>query len=76
MDLLVEARGSMNEPGYTGTLRKGEEPGTVVGELVDTWGWRLTLFGTLDRDTGTYTLTGTLGDTPPSLRLPGLEEPA
>lgn len=60
-------------PKYTGTLRRGTEPGTIVGSIFDAWNWEITLHGVRQED-GSYKLTGDLGETPPSLRLPVLGE--
>lgn len=57
---------------YTGYLRK--ENGAVVGQLADTWGWIITLTATPSPEGG-YVLTGTLGEIPPSLRVPLLDDP-
>jgi len=51
-------------PAWTGTLAKGIEPGTVVGELVDSWGWKITLHGTLQPGGG---------DPPECLHLPAID---
>jgi hypothetical protein len=68
-------------PQYTGTLAKGDAPNTAVGRLVDPFGWVIELRGTLDPETRTYALTGTLGATPAALHIaaidgPRAEEPA
>ena len=60
---------SDDAPHYTGELRKGEEPGTVVGTLKDAWGWEIAITGTLVAGTATYALTGVLGAVPDSLRI-------
>ncbi len=59
----------MPEAKYTGFIRKDQKTGTIVGRLVDNWGWTITLAATPD-PAGGYTLTGTLGDVPDALRIP------
>ena len=61
----------MTGPQYTGTLRKGAQPDTIEGELVDAWGWRLHITGRKS-PTG-YTLEAKLGDVPAALRIHGLD---
>lgn len=34
---------------YTFELRKGIEPGTYEGEIVDDWGWVISIRGTLTK---------------------------
>jgi hypothetical protein len=68
-------------PQYTGELRRGTEPNTVVGEIRDQFGWVIHITGTLDPATRAYALTGTLGATPAALHIatidgPRAEEPA
>jgi hypothetical protein len=68
-------------PQYTGELRRGTEPNTVVGEIRDQFGWPIILTGVLDTATREYRLEGRLGPTPPSLHIaaidgPRAEEPA
>lgn len=48
-------------PHYTGTLRRGEEAGTVVGELIDTFGWRIHITGNRLED-GSYVLRAVVGN--------------
>lgn len=63
------------EPGttlYRGTLRRGEQDGTIVGTLKDTWGWTIGLFGTRNND-GSYTLTGRLGEVPAAFRVEAID---
>jgi hypothetical protein len=55
---------------YTGQLRRGDAPNTIVGTVRDVWGWEICLIGTPDAGGG-YTISGTLGPTPPTLRLAG-----
>lgn len=63
----------MTAPQYTGELRKGDSPGSVVAEIRDRWGWEIHLTGTLTAP-GVYTLTGTLGPVPDALRVPLLDD--
>jgi hypothetical protein len=64
----------MTAPQYTGHLRKGAEPGTIEGEIVDRWGWKILINGRRTDDG--YALTATVSD-PGSLRVPAIdgEEP-
>jgi hypothetical protein len=62
-------------PQYTGELRRGTEPNTVVGEIRDQFGWPIILTGVLDPATRAYVLTGTLGPTPPSLHIAAIDGP-
>jgi hypothetical protein len=57
---------------WTGFIRRC--PDGIEGELRDPWGWRLSLHGVRQPD-GTYSLTGALGDPPPSLRIPQIDGP-
>ena len=57
---------------WTGTVTKGTEPNTVVVTVRDTWGWEITLHGTLQASGG-YALAGTLGAPPACLRVPALD---
>lgn len=59
---------------WTGWLKRGELPGTVVGELVDSWGWPIALAGTIDKENGGYVLQGRLGKVPDNLRLEGIDD--
>jgi hypothetical protein len=63
----------MTDAIWTGTLQKGTEPGTVVGELRDRFGWVVTIRGVLQHG-GEYRLEGVLGDPPPALRIHGLDD--
>lgn len=60
---------------WTGWLKRGEQAGTVVGELKDTWGWPIEIKGTLDKENGGYVLTGTTGTVPDALRVPIVDDP-
>jgi hypothetical protein len=62
-------------PQYTGELRRGTEPSTVIGRLVDSFGWVIELRGTLDPATREYRLEGRLGATPPSLHIDTIDGP-
>jgi hypothetical protein len=64
---------SSNKPQYTGHLRRGSDPDTVVGVIQDEWGWKITLVGTR-HPSGGYILAGTLGDTPKFQRIAALGE--
>lgn len=58
---------------YTGTLRRGEHPGSIVGELVDSWGWRIELYGVRSPEGG-YVLSGKLGgEVPDAVRVPAID---
>ena len=59
---------------WTGRLTRGDAPGTVVGHLVDSWGWRVEITGTLDPEGG-YRLEARLGPVPDSLRVEAIDEP-
>lgn len=59
---------------WTGWIRKGELPGTIVGELVDGWGWPIAIAGTLDKEGGGYVLQGRLGKVPENLQLEGIDD--
>ncbi len=58
----------MTDAAFTGHLKRGDVPDTIVGVIKDSWGWEIHLIGTRD-PSGGYTLSGTLGPTPPNLRL-------
>lgn len=58
-------------PTYTGSLRRGDQPGTVVGELLDIFGWKIHILGTR-QDDGSYLLVATVGDKG-SLRVPAVD---
>ncbi len=62
----------MTDAVWTGELRKGDMPGTVVGQMSDKWGWVVTLHGTLQPGGG-YAITGTLGEPPACLRVPAID---
>lgn len=58
---------------WRGELRKGEQPNTIEGELIDVWGWRVVLHGTR-QEGGRYALTGTLGgQVPKALQQPAID---
>ena len=59
---------------WTGWIRKGELPGTIVGELVDHWGWVVTLAGSIDKESGGYVLEARLGPVPATLRVEAIDE--
>jgi hypothetical protein len=59
---------------WTGWIRKGELPGTIVGELKDSWGWPIAIAGTLDKEGGGYVLQGRLGKVPENLQLEGIDD--
>jgi hypothetical protein len=61
---------------WTGWIRKGELPGTIVGELVDHWGWKVVLAGAVDPEGGGYTLQGRLGKPPDSLLVEAIDGPS
>jgi hypothetical protein len=60
---------------WTGWLKRGESPGTIVGELKDHWGWVVTLAGSLDKEGGGYALQGRLGAAPATLRVEAIDDP-
>ena len=60
---------------WTGWIRKGELPGTIVGELVDSWGWPIAIAGTLDKEGGGYVLQGRLGKVPDNLHIEAIDDP-
>ena len=60
---------------WTGWIKRGELPGTIVGELKDHWGWTVTLAGALDQEGGGYSLQGRLGKAPDSLRIDAIDDP-
>jgi len=59
---------------WTGWIKRGELTGTIVGELVDSWGWPIAIAGTLDKEGGGYVLQGRLGKVPENLRLEGIDD--
>lgn len=63
----------MHDARYTGHLKRGTEPNTVVGQICDSFGWIISLTGERQAD-GTYALTGTLGPVPEALRIPILDD--
>jgi hypothetical protein len=62
-------------PQYTGTLTKGDAPGTMVGEIKDKFGWVIHITGTLDPATRSYAIEGRLGPTPPALHIDTIDGP-
>ncbi len=58
---------------WTGHIKRGELPGTIVGFIQDEWGWVVTLAGALDQEGGGYTLQGRLGKAPESLRVEAVD---
>jgi len=60
---------------WTGRLTRGDAPGTVVGHLVDSWGWRVEITGTLDKEGGGYVLEARLGPVPATLHVEAIDEP-
>ena len=59
---------------WTGWIKRGELPGTIVGELVDSWGWVVTLAGAVDKGGGGYALQGRLGKPPDSLLVEAIDD--
>jgi hypothetical protein len=62
-------------PQYTGWLKKGEVPNTIIAEIKDPFGWAIHITGTIDPVTRAYVLTGTLGRTPPALHIATIDGP-
>jgi hypothetical protein len=60
---------------WTGWIRKGELPGTIVGELRDSWLWPIAITGYLDKEGGGYVLQGRLGKVPDNMRIEAIDEP-
>jgi len=60
---------------YTGWIRR--EGPDVIGEIVDSFGWKIRLTGTPGNQDGKacFVLVGTLGEIPASLRIQGLDDP-
>jgi hypothetical protein len=64
----------MSSVAFTGQLKRGDAEGTIVGTLTEQpWGWTINIVGTRN-DSGGYSLTGTLGDPPKSLRVPLIDD--
>ena len=66
---------SAPEPGsatWRGFIRRS--PNGIEGELRDPWGWIVRIHGVHQAD-GTYSLSGTLGEPPPSLRIGAIDGP-
>ncbi len=59
---------------WTGRLTRGDAPGTVVGHLVDSWGWRVEITGTLDKEGGGYVLEARLGPVPANLHVEAIDD--
>ena len=59
---------------WTGWIKRGELPGTIVGVLVDSWGWTVTLAGALDQEGGGYSLQGRLGKAPDNLHIEAIDD--
>jgi hypothetical protein len=59
---------------WTGWIKKGELPGTIVGELKDSWGWPIAIAGTLDKEGGGYVLQGRLGKVPDNLHIEAIDD--
>jgi hypothetical protein len=60
---------------WTGHIKRGELPGTIVGFIQDEWGWTVTLAGAVDKEGGGYSLQGRLGKAPDSLRVDAIDDP-
>ena len=60
---------------WTGWLKRGELPGTVVGELLDNWQWPIAITGYLDKEGGGYVLQGRLGKVPDNLHIEAIDDP-
>jgi hypothetical protein len=59
----------MPDAAFTGHLKRGDVPDTIVGVLTETpTGWSINIIGTRNASGG-YTLTGTLGKPPAWLHL-------
>jgi hypothetical protein len=59
---------------WTGWIKRGELPGTIIGQLVDHWGWVVTLAGAVDPEGGGYQLLGRLGPVPEPLRVEAIDD--
>ena len=59
---------------WTGWIRKGELPGTIVGVLVDSWLWPIAITGYLDKEGGGYVLQGRLGKVPDNLHIEAIDD--
>ena len=59
---------------WTGHLKRGDAPGTVVGFLQDEWQWGIEITGTLSAEGG-YVLEGRTGAPPESLIVPIVDDP-
>jgi hypothetical protein len=47
-----------------------QKPGTIEGELIDSFGWCIRIKGVRDLDNGGYVLAGHVGEPPAALRQP------
>jgi|KBSSwiS6_1023812.scaffolds.fasta_scaffold61265_2 hypothetical protein len=63
-----------DRPQWTGRLRRGAQPGTITGELIDAWGWVIHINATFDGPSREYVVEGRTGDVPPGLRIPAVDE--
>jgi hypothetical protein len=65
-------------PRYSGFLRRSDDGQGIVGVLYDFCGWSIELTGTPGERDGRrgYIVTGELGEPPPALRIPGLDDSA
>ena len=61
-----------NTTKYTGWLKRGADPDTIVGEIKDAWGWVIRLTGKRD-PAGGYVLEGELGEAPKALRVAAID---
>ena len=52
-------------PQYTGRIDRCQD-GSIVGRLVDQFGWELIITGTRDTEAGGYILTARLGENVPA----------
>ena len=77
MERAVSEKTDPHDPAtiWTGWLKRGELPGTVVGELLDNWQWPIAITGYLDKEGGGYVLQGRLGKVPENLQLEGIDDP-
>jgi len=58
---------------YRGHIHRRAD-GTLSGSLQDEWGWTIEITGTPDPARRGYALTGVLGDPPPGLRVPAIDD--
>ena len=59
-------------PQYTGRIDRAPD-GTIIGRLVDQFGWEIVITGQRDPDAGGYVLQGRVGEPPASLRIPAID---